>query len=76
MGLRQTLNVKNNSVLVDDTSEANIVYVGVAPVGSEKDQPVWQIKKIDLTSGASIYFANARPSYENIWDNRLSLNYL
>jgi len=45
-------------VLLDDTSTANVTYVGKAPIGSATSAAVWQIQKIDETSGMSITWAN------------------
>jgi hypothetical protein len=74
MGLRQTENVKNMIVYLDD-SAAPYTYVGRAPIGSDTSQAVWQIKRIDETSGVIILFADGDSNYNNVWDNRASLNY-
>jgi len=46
-------------VLLDDTSTANVTYVGKAAIGSATSDAVWQIQKIDETSGMSITWANS-----------------
>ena len=75
MGLRQTQNVKNLLLLLDDTSTANVTYIGQAAIGSDESQAVWQIKKVDETSGIVITYADGDANYNNIWDNRTSLTY-
>lgn len=70
---------KGKITVVDDTSEANITYIGVAKRASRGDQPVWFITKLDENA--------TNPSFTNtimtvltsdamvIWDNRLFLPY-
>jgi hypothetical protein len=55
---------------------SNITYVGKAPVGTSSSEAVWQIKKIEETGeDLSITFADGDSSFNNVWDNRLSLTY-
>lgn len=49
----------NYKVLIDDTSTANVTYVGKAAIGSATSSAVWQIQKIDETTGLSITWAKA-----------------
>lgn len=53
-----------------------ITYVGKAATGSATSSAVWQIQKI-TESGAdtTIQWADGDNSFDNIWDNRLSLTY-
>ncbi len=44
--------------LLDDTSTANVTYVGSAAIGSATSAAVWQIQKIDETTGMAITWAN------------------
>lgn len=57
-----------------DTSGA-ITYVGKAAIGSSSASALWQIKKIDETSGTVITWADGNSNFDNIWDNRASLTY-
>lgn len=50
-------------------------YVGYAAAGSPTSSPVWQITKLDLSSGVVVTFANGSSDYNQIWDNRASLSY-
>lgn len=74
MGLRQSQNIKNTLLLLDE-SASPITYIGLAALGSDTSQAVWQIKKIDETSGIEITFADGNADFDNIWDNRASLTY-
>ena len=43
---------------LDDTSTANVTYVGKAAIGSATSDSVWQIQKINETTGLEITWAN------------------
>jgi hypothetical protein len=75
MGLRQTQNVKNLLTFLDDTTTANVTYIGQAAIGSDESQAVWQVKKVDETSGIIITWADGDANFDNIWNNRTSLTY-
>lgn len=59
---------------LDSTSTANVIYVGIAAVGSLTASAAWQVKKIDQTSGVVITWAGSA-AYNQVWDNRTSLTY-
>lgn len=50
-------------------------YVGRAPAGSVESDPVWQIQRLDTSSGVVLTFADGNSNYDNIWDDRASLAY-
>lgn len=58
-----------------DGSHSPILYLGQAQTGSPTSTPVWQICKIDTTSGVNIQWAGGVSAYEFIWDNRTGLSY-
>lgn len=60
---------------IDDTTTANVTYIGKAPVGSLESAGVWQIAKLDETSGLVKTWADGNGNYDNIWNNRSSLTY-
>lgn len=60
---------------VDDTTTANVMYIGKAAVGSAPGSAVWQIKKVDTTSGVIITWADSNANFDNVWDNRAGLSY-
>ena len=54
----------------------DVDYVGEATIGSTTSAAVWRIKKVDNTGGDLILqWADGNASFDNIWDNRLSLTY-
>jgi hypothetical protein len=54
----------------------SVTYVGKAPMGSATSEAVWQVKKIDETSGLVITWADGDSSFTNVFDNHLTLTYL
>lgn len=63
------------AVVVDNTSTANVVYVGEAEIGSATSAAVWRIQKVSTSSGISLTWADANEFYDNVWDDRTSLSY-
>ena len=62
-------------LLLDDTSTANITYVWDATIWSATSSAVWRIKRLDETTGLSLWWADWNDNFDNIWDNRTSLSY-
>jgi len=58
-----------------DAASSTVTYIGTAAAGSATSAAVWQVKKIDSSSGTSILFADGNINYDNVWDNRASLSY-
>lgn len=58
-----------------DNSNSTLLYVGQAEPGSPTSSAVWQISRIDLSSGVVVTWANGNREFKNIWDNRSSLTY-
>lgn len=44
----------------------NILYVCKAQMGSLKDSPVWQIRKIDTSVGVIIQWCDSDSKYDNV----------
>lgn len=65
----------NYAVRWDDTTTDNVVYVGKADIATATSAPLWQIKKIDQTTGGVITWADGNDEFDNIWDNRAALTY-
>jgi hypothetical protein len=64
---------------MDGVSTTNVTYYGVANKGSATANPVWRIMKIDESQSPEdliITWADGNDLFDNIWDNRLTLNYL
>jgi hypothetical protein len=52
------------------------IYLGQALAGSATSDPLWRIQKI-TTAGSNIQiaWANAVPTYTNVWDDRATYTY-
>lgn len=66
---------ENLAQRVDDYTTANIIYIGIARVGTPTSDAYWQIQKIDETTGTVITWADGNDNFDNIWDNRTSITY-
>jgi hypothetical protein len=51
-------------------------YIGKAEIGASESEAVWQIKRIDETSGMKIEWADGDALYNNTWEYYLTLTYL
>ena len=60
---------------IDDTTTANVTYVGKAAIGTATDAAAWQIHKLDETSGLIQTWADGDANFDNVWDNRAGLSY-
>ena len=60
---------------IDDTTTANTTYIGKAPIGSATSSAVWQISKLDTSSGLIKTWADGDASFNNVWDDRVSISY-
>lgn len=58
-----------------DSGDSNIEYVGKAVIGAVTSGAVWQIIKIDETTGTVITWADGDEDFNNIYDNREALSY-
>lgn len=63
------------AVIIDDTTTANTTYIGKAAIGSATSGAVWQIAKLDTSSGMVKTWADGDSLFNNIWDDRASLSY-
>lgn len=55
---------------VDDTTTADVIYIGYARPGAATSAAVWSIQKISLSSGVVVTLADGNWNLDNIWDNR------
>lgn len=67
---KQDALIGNYALKLDDTTTTSVTYVGKAAIGSATSSAVWQIKKIDETTGMSITWADGDDLFDNVWDNR------
>jgi hypothetical protein len=58
------------AVRIDDTTTANTTYIGKAPVGSAEGAAVWQIARLDTSSGLTKTWASGDSLYNNVWSDR------
>lgn len=61
--------------VAEDGEDSNVTYVGKAIIGSPTSTQVWQVKKIDSTTGTVITWADSNDNYDNEWDERENLTY-
>ena len=64
-----------SALRLDNTTTANITYLGKAVTSTLNSSAVWQIQKIDQTSGTVITWAD-NGKFTQIWDNRVGLTYI
>ncbi len=70
------VSIVGGAVRVNENSgDSNIEYVGKAKIGASTSDAVWQIKKINSTTGTIITWADTDDNYNNIYDNREALSY-
>jgi len=63
--------------LADDSVHPDTIsYVGEAITGASHLDAVWRIKKLDITSGVVITWADGVNAFTKKWSDRESLNYL
>lgn len=58
---------------IDSTSQTGVTYLGYAKPGTTAtSQASWAIVKVEATGTT---YTNGLLSYDQVWDNRLSLTY-
>ena len=59
-----------------DTTNSNEIYIGIAAAGVSTSAPFWSIQQINISGTiVSILTADGDTFFDNIWDDRTSLNY-
>ena len=56
------------------SDDGTYTYVGVAVPGTATSSALWQIKRLDNSSG-DVVWAGEASTFVNIWDDRTSLSY-
>ena len=59
---------------LDDTTTLNMIYIGEAVPGTATSAATWRIKRLDVTVGLIIQWADSG-DFTQVWDNRASLTY-
>lgn len=67
-------NDSNLDIRYEDVG-SNIAYLGLAAIDSNTADPVWQIKKLDYTTGVVVRWADGNSNFDNVWDDRTTLLY-
>jgi hypothetical protein len=59
------------------TASNEVEYLGKADIGTATSAATWQIKKFTWTSGnlTKKEWADGNEAFDNVWDNRASLDY-
>lgn len=52
-----------------------LAYFGQASVGASESSSVWQIQKLDFTTGVIATYAGGSDAFNNVWTNRASYTY-
>lgn len=63
------------SLKLDQVSSTEC-YLGEATFAASTSSPLWRIRKINTTVGVDVKWADGNANYDNVWDDRTSLNYL
>jgi len=59
-----------------DASVANTIYYGYAELGTATTEPKWKIVKSVVAGNiTTTTYADGNMKYDNVWDDRTSLNY-
>ena len=53
----------------------NYTYVGKASIASAEGDAVWQIQRLDGSTGLAVLWADGDSDFDNIWSNYLTLSY-
>lgn len=67
------------AVLIDETEDgdATVTYVGTAKAGVLPAQALWRVMRITEDAGeTTIEFAGGEDTFENVWNDRVSLTYV
>lgn len=60
-----------------DEASSTVWYFGFAAPGAATSEPVWEIRRFTLGLGGDITceWADGDTEFDNVWDDRASLNY-
>jgi len=70
--------ITNYSARVDDKSVQKVTFVGLAIPSDtiSESEPIWRLIRIDeTTSVTKVEYADGDLDFDNVWANRLTLNY-
>lgn len=59
----------------EDSVNSNYTYIGNAVIGSAEASAVWQIKRLDATTGLIKLWSGGTDDFDKVWNNRESGSY-
>jgi len=59
----------------EDSGDANLTYIGNAVIGSSEASAVWQIKRLDATTGLIKLWRDGNDNFDNAWSTREAGSY-
>jgi hypothetical protein len=71
----ENITADQESYTIEILTVGYYTYIGRASIGSSVYSAVWQIKRLDESSGITILWADGNTNYDNVWHNAQSLNY-
>lgn len=71
----RSLKVTQANFAIQTVTVGEVTYVGTAPVGTATDEALWQVQKIDSTTGTVVTWADGNDAFDNVWDNYATLTY-
>ncbi|KKU98311.1 MAG: hypothetical protein UY28_C0004G0049 [Candidatus Amesbacteria bacterium GW2011_GWB1_48_13] len=78
MAFPWTIDRDNLTQCFEYTASGDVLYWGLAQPGSLKNKPQWQILKYIYSQPkqtSDIQWADGDSEFNNVWDNRATLNY-
>ena len=71
-----SVTIKNESPTRIDQHTDELIYLGWGILGEIESEPKWKIKKVEYENGVwTQKYADGNMLYDNIWSNRIDLNY-
>ena len=72
----EVLIISNEEPTRIDEASAILTYLGFAKLGANENDAVWKIKRIEESGNVtSITYADGNKLHDNIWADRVLLNY-
>lgn len=74
--LRVVQSEESNALISLIDNQGDVIYLGEALPDSLQSDPVWKIRKVDLSGSViTILFADSNNNLDNVWDDRETLTY-
>jgi hypothetical protein len=74
----QRMNAINMAIQIERDGQGNPIYLGLASPGTATSVSLWQIRSLTFDGQSNLtamQYADGNPNFDNIWDDRGSLNY-